>query len=36
MSEHTEEEKRERCAVCICEEKEIEGFCENDCQGRRE
>lgn len=42
QKEHTEEERVEkgakglRCRVCICEEKEMEGFCENKCQGRRE
>lgn len=35
MTEHTEEEKKERCRVCICEEQYIEGFCENECQSRR-
>ncbi len=34
--EHTEEDRKERCRVCICTEKDIEGFCEEKCQGRRE
>ncbi len=34
--EHTEAERAERCAVCMCEEKNVEGFCEDNCQGRRE
>lgn len=36
MTEFTEEERVERCAACMCEEKDVEGFCENQCQGRRE
>ena len=35
MAEIPEELREERCRACICEERFIDGFCENRCQGRR-
>lgn len=34
--EHTEEDRINRCKVCICDDRFVDGFCENKCQGRRE
>lgn len=32
--EHTEKERPEKCEACLCEERFIDGFCENRCQGK--